>query len=147
MRSARPNRPRRGAAAIEFALCLVFVLLPLVAAVLEWSWYFYQEIRVMRVARDSARVGVSASIAEDNREHAATDWAEMRLDEMGFDTSDNGVEVSYGAETISVGADTRLLVQVVLNVPFEAATGLLPDEISPPDHLNSVYEMVAPVAP
>ncbi len=143
-RPRRIHRNRKGAAAIEFALCMTFVLLPLLAAILEWSWYFYQEIRVMRVGRDAARVGVSASISPDNRTHAATDWAEMRLAEMSFDTSDDGVEVSLGTETINVGGGTRDLLLVTLNVPFEAVTGLLPAGLSPPDHLNSVYAMVAP---
>lgn len=143
MTSAR-SRSRRGAAAIEFALCLVFVLMPLFAAVMEWSWYFYQEMRVMHVARDAARLAVSDTIGDDNRTHAATDWAEMRLAEMNMDTSDDGVSVSLGDETISVGAGTRDLLKVTLNVPFEAVTGLLPDGLSPPAYLNAVYAMAAP---
>jgi len=145
MRGRRASHTRRGTSAIEFALTMTFVLIPLIAAVLEWSWYFYQDIRIMRVARDAARAGVSDTIVDGNRADAASDWAQIRLgDEMGFDISGGAVSVTDGAETISVGGSTRPLLRVEISVPYEHVFGLLPDAAEPPDHLQATYEMVDP---
>jgi hypothetical protein len=145
MRGPRAFRTRRGTSAIEFALTMTFVLIPLIAAVIEWSWYFYQDIRVMRVARDAARVGVSDTVVDGNRADVASDWAQIRLgDDMGFDISGGAVNVTDGEETISVGGDSRPLLRVELSVPYEHVIGLLPDGVDPPDHLNATFEMVDP---
>ena len=145
MRTPRASRSRRGTSAIEFVLTMTFVLLPLMAAVLEWSWYFYQDIRVMRVARDAVRAGVSDSIDDGNRAGAASDWANIRLhDDMGFDISGGAVNVTDGDETINVGGTTRALLHMEISVPYEHVVGLLPDEIEPPDQLTASFDMVDP---
>lgn len=144
MNRPQARRARRGAAAIEFVLSLVLVLLPLLAAVLEWSWYFYQEIRVMRIARDAVRVGVSDQVANANRDDAASDWALVRLAEMGMSTESGVVTVTSGATSINVGTETRPLLQITMNVPYTGVFGLLPEPADPPDTLHFVYGMVSP---
>lgn len=146
MRGQRASRTRSGTSAIEFLLTMTFVLFPLIGAVLEWSWYFYQDIRVMRVARDAVRVGVSDTIVDGNRADAASDWAYIRLgpDEMGFDISGGAVSVTDGVETITVGGETRPLLHIELSVPYEHVIGLLPGGVDPPDHLTATFDMVDP---
>lgn len=138
---ARGRSRRRGAAAIEFSLCLVFVFMPLMAAIFEWSWYFYQEVAIMRVARDAARVGVSDTVATGARASAAQEWAEQRLIAAGYDVSGSEVSVTYPADSITAGAFNRDLLRVEINIEYPAIIGLLPDGGEPPENLSVVYEM------
>lgn len=135
------NGARRGAAAIEFSLCLVFVFVPLMAAIFEWSWYFYQEVIVMRVARDAARVAVSDTVSDSARASVAQAWAEMRLTEMGFTVGASDVDVTYPGDTITAGAYDRDLLRIQISIPYNAIIGLLPNGGEPPETLSIVHEM------
>ena len=132
---------RRGAAAIEFALCLVFVFVPLMAAIFEWSWYFYQEVAIMHVARDAARVGVADTVTDSARASAAQEWAEQRLITAGYDISGSEVQVTYPGDSISAGSHSRDLLHIEIDLPYVAIIGLLPDSAEPPDHLFITYDM------
>lgn len=132
---------RRGAAAIEFSLCLVFVFMPLMAAIFEWSFYFYQETMIMRIARDAARVGVADTVPSGARASAAQEWAEQRLIALGFDVGGSEVQVTYPADSITAGAFNRDLLRVEIDIPYTAIIGLLPNGGEPPDNLAVVYEM------
>ena len=126
--SSRARSRRRGAAAIEFSLCLVFVFVPLMAAILEWSWYFYQEVAIMRIARDAARVGVADTVASGARASAAQEWAEQRLIAAGYDVGGSEVSVTYPADSITAGAFNRDLLRVEIAIPYSAIIGLLPTD-------------------
>lgn len=137
----RRDGARRGAAAIEFSLCLVFVFVPLMAAIIEWSWYFYEEVMVMRVARDAARVGVSDTVPDSARASAAQEWAEQRLIQAGFTVSGSEVSVTYPGDTINAGAFSRDLLRIEIELPYSSIIGLLPNGGEPPDTLRIVHEM------
>lgn len=136
----RPHA-RRGGAAVELALCMIFVLVPMTAAVIEWGWYFYREISIQQLARDAARVGVSDAVSDSGRDSAAQAWAETRLSELGFDSGTATVDVVLGADSITVGTQTRDLLRVTITAEYEQITGLLPDGANPPENLTATYEM------
>lgn len=49
------NRPRRGANALEFALVMTFVLVPLVLGAVEFAWYLTLRIAVDHCVADAVR--------------------------------------------------------------------------------------------
>ena len=51
---------KRGAMTIEFALIVSFGFLPIVFAIFDWSWYFWQASLVQTALWQAAREGASA---------------------------------------------------------------------------------------
>lgn len=141
---ARPahTRRRRGTAAIEFALCLVFVFTPLIVAVTEWSWYLYLQTRVLRIARDAGRVAANKSVGDSSKATAAQAWAETRLMELGLDVGGTEVEVTYPSDTVTVGTVTRDLLRIEITIAYPPLIGALPDVVYPDANLQAVYTVV-----
>lgn len=133
MRSGVPGRSRRGAAAVEFAFSLIFVLVPLLAVTLDWGWYFYRELTVTNAVRDGVRVGVM--VDSSFRSSVTEEWIATRLMEAGFvadeDFSDSSLNVTNDtdAETLTVSA----------SVTYKHLLDLLP--VGPPDELTVTYTM------
>ena len=74
-------RMRRGSQAVEFALVMpVFVVL--LAAIIDFGWYFRQCALVQDAVRDAARVGATT---QDNT--AAKEWGCSILTNGGFTTT------------------------------------------------------------
>lgn len=121
----RRHPPRRGVAAIEFALTLPF-LLAVVLGVTEFSLLLHRTHIMSRAALDACRTG--ASVLEgvnptgDQIEAAATSEARFALTAAG---------VVCGADCV-IGADWHrvnrkwMMLTVTIDVPFEGVTGLVP---------------------
>lgn len=110
---------RRGGAALEFALCAPILLLVL-GGMVEWGWYFSQQILVEGAARDAARAGATADKGADLAQIAER-RARSSLDGAGFDGDGASVSVStwndaeLGEEVleVQVSVDHHPLVSLV----------------------------------
>ena len=117
-------RRKRGAAAVEFALTLPFLLM-VVMGIIELSLLMHRAHMVTRVARDACRIG--SGVIEgvdptgDDIEAAAIDHAEFALETLGVDCG-SGCEVD--AEWYE--DDGWMLLRVHVDVPYEPFTGLMP---------------------
>lgn len=106
------NRRNRGAAALEFAL-VTPVLLLLLFAILDWSWYQFQAMTVGIAATRGARIAASVRPANDP---AAVAEAEVRawMGPYGLDP---------GGATVDVSTSNGALV-VAVSAPFSPLVGL-----------------------
>lgn len=64
VRPAR-RRPENGAAAVEFALVAVFLFIPLLFAMIQYSFYFWSTQSAANAARDAARRGAVGQTCSD----------------------------------------------------------------------------------
>lgn len=121
MNTHPPNRARRGALAIEFALVLP-LLLALATAVIDYGWYLSRASRVVVATRDGARLGVTYSTDESPAPHVvAQQHARDALVEAGIPCAD-GCEV-----TATLGAvDGVPSLTLNVSAPFTPLTGLVP---------------------
>lgn len=113
---------RRGSSAIEFALCLPF-LLTLAAGLVDWGQFFVAELSVVAITRDAARSAIGADDPEDD----ATGRAQALLAAAGMPTE--GATVAASVETdATLGRD---VVTVQVTVPRGARLSLVPspDEV------------------
>lgn len=82
MRRLRRGKARqRGAAAVEFALVLPFLLMMVLGAI-DWGWYFFVREVVTNAAREGARAGAVTTAA--NPTQAAEDIAGNYLTNFGL---------------------------------------------------------------
>jgi hypothetical protein len=115
-------RARRGAAAVEFALCLPVILL-VIAAIVDLTAYLELLQLTSRAARDGARIGSTFiegdSPTGDGIEGAAREQAELLLEEAGRACA-TGCEVSAAWVRI----DDAMFVRVTVAYPYEPIVGL-----------------------
>lgn len=119
-----PRRPRRGIAAVEFALWLPLLVL-LLSAIVDLSWYMSRKRAVVRASHDGARTG--AAIYEhpvldepgSRAVPAAQEQAEQVLDALGVSCPD-GVVARYRDGN---GID---LIRVEVECPFTPLFGMIP---------------------
>lgn len=111
-------KPRRGSAALEFALCLP-VLVTLVTALCDYGWYLGRKLEILDATRDAVRVGVSGASspipATTARLATALEWV--------------GVPRGTAVVTATTRVDTTLdatLLTVTVSVPFTPPFGLVP---------------------
>lgn len=57
---------QRGAVAIEFALVLIFILLPLLIGIIEFGILFYNKAMITNASREGARTGIVSAINPDD---------------------------------------------------------------------------------
>ncbi len=118
------SRRRRGAAAVEFALTLPFLLL-VVMGIIELSLLMHRAHQITRVARDACRIGsgVLEGVAPtgDEIEAAAIDHAEFALETLGVDC---GAGCTIDATWYE--DEGWMLLRVEVDVPYDPFTGLLP---------------------
>jgi Flp pilus assembly protein TadG len=119
---------RAGAAAIEFALCLPIVL-AILGAVVDLSFYISTIEFVSRAAREGARVGSTviegATPTGDQIEAEAESQTAILLTEMGHAC---GANCTVQADWLQI--DTEWYVRVRVDYPYEPIVGLaayLPD--------------------
>src|SRR4051794_14812877 len=62
---ARPARDDHGAAAVEFVLIAVFLFIPLVFTMMQYSFYFWSTQSAADAARDAARRGAVGQTCAD----------------------------------------------------------------------------------
>jgi Flp pilus assembly protein TadG len=135
-------RDSEGAAAIEFALVLP-VLLLILFAILDYGWYFTQQILLLNAVQQGARASAGIQRADGEDLGGYVD----RIRQTAKDTVDNlygfgsltglSVEVDMAdgvPETVTVGVSGQ---------PFSPLTGYLPDALVP-DRLGARAQMVLP---
>ncbi len=108
---------RRGSAAIEFALCLPFVL-ALFGGVLELGNALYWKIAVTNAVRDGARMGVT----EEDPASAAVDRALAVLSEFEI-SCDTALDCEMDAQVQSIDGVDYLVMTA--SVPYVPVVGLL----------------------
>lgn len=107
LRPLRSPPTRRGAAAVEFAICLALGLLPVIMAIMEWSWYFFQQTSVQQALIASARVAAQIDMPTDCPDTVFLAEFEERLDAMNITVSSDDIDVlveagSYGSTSETV---------------------------------------------
>lgn len=141
LRSLRRRSPRRGAAALEFALVLP-VLITLFGGIIELSLFISTFHRVNRVARDAARVG-STIIEGDEPDgtlivEAAEDHANLALDAAGLPCEGGCVMEATWEEDEDSG---YFFITVDITYPYSGITNILPDLME--DGIRSRFSMVS----
>ena len=110
----------RGVSALEFALCLP-VLLTILFGILEYGWFFVNQIVLINSVSAGARAGIKANI--------------MRGDDpiqLAIDTTRNTFWLP-GSLNVSatVSDDEPVKLRVVAHIRFEPLTGYLPSQLLP----------------
>jgi Flp pilus assembly protein TadG len=109
---------RRGASALEFALC-ASALFGLLFAALDWGWLFFRQAQVLQATTQGVRRAATLSREED-RAGAASTYILDNLAEQGVDTT----YATVTAERQGAAPSEVLLVDVAL--PFQPLVGLWP---------------------
>lgn len=116
LRSRRKAR-QRGAAAVEFALVLPFLLMVVLGAI-DWGWYFFVREVVTNAAREGARAGAVTTAA--NPTQAAEDVARAYITNLGL-SQPPAVAVNLTSST--VGATAVTTMNVTVTYPVGSLTG------------------------
>lgn len=110
---------RRGADAIEFALLLP-VLLAVTSAIVDYGWYYSQELSMVAAVREGARIGATVDPDEGSYCSAAGNRAREAMTAAGLD----GAGARIAASTS--GAAPDLVLTVTATVAYSKLIGLLP---------------------
>jgi hypothetical protein len=118
------RRARAGASAIEFALALP-LLIVLIAAVLDYGWFFFAESLAVHAVRDAAREGsMVAESSDPDGGEVAEGIIASTLAQVGYDcTAGSGACVVTTSYTGGTGA--RVL-HIDVRVAYVGLTGLVP---------------------
>lgn len=115
----RPRRSRRGSQAVEFALILP-VMMALTSGIIDYGWFYSQQLQVVSAARDGARGASqldSAASPDDPCTFAVTQAQDI-LTEAGVTGATVHATGAMG------GSEMRLTVEVT--AAFPALFGLAP---------------------
>ncbi len=115
------KHPRRGTAAVEFALTMP-VLLLIIFGVMDYSWYIKQATDVIRATREGLRVGITVAAA-DGPDAAAESQVEVVLSGYGMDC-ESGLDCEIEASTTIVDGLDAVTLRV--EVPFQPLVGMVP---------------------
>jgi len=100
MTAPHPHR-RRGASAIEFALCMPFVLLLIIGSVDCAMWTLAHQ-SLARAVQDGARVGAEFLVPDDGNgkeiENAALAATRTAVQQAGFDPSEVALSAVWSVE-------------------------------------------------
>jgi Flp pilus assembly protein TadG len=113
----RSYADRRGSNAIEFAMLLP-VLMAIVSAIVDYGWYYSEELAVIASAREGARAGAVTPMPDACA--AAITRARAALIDAGLD----GDRALLRATTRGAAPDQVLTVTA--EVPFVKLLGLVP---------------------
>ena len=109
------GKSQRGAAAVEFALVLPFLLMVVLGAI-DWGWYFFVREVVTNAAREGARAGAVATAA--NPTQAAQDMARGYLTNFGLTGA-----TAVTADLSTVGTTNVITMNVGVTYPVGSLTG------------------------
>ncbi len=112
------GKSQRGAAAVEFALVLPFLLMVVLGAI-DWGWYFFVREVVTNAAREGARAGAVATASDPLP--AARNIAGAYLANLGL--TDAGAALDASTSTANVGGTTVTTVNVTVTYPVGSLTG------------------------
>lgn len=131
-RRLRPSR-RRGAMAVEFALCLWLGLIPVVFAIIDWSWYLFQAMTVQSMFHRAAQVGGAVDMSLGT---CPGDQAEATLGDALSAWNLTGATLSSSVQTYTFGVGGTTDIQeltLTVSLPFAPLIGLfslVPDTIA-----------------
>ena len=131
----RNNHRRRAAAAVEFALCLVLGLLPMILAIMEWSWYFFQQTAVQQAVVDAGRVAAQVDMSSACPESTFLAEFEERMDTLNIPYSSGDMDAyvewgAYGFTSEQIGQ-----LRVTYSSTYQPILGLIPT----PNMLNANF--------
>jgi Flp pilus assembly protein TadG len=118
------RRRREGGSAIEFALAFP-VLLVFLFALMDWSWYLFQWMTVVRSAHAGVRLAAGVETS-DGPEAVASEAAEGALEAYGIPRSEATVDAVLDEDILTVD----------VTVDFEPLVGVIPT----PDRLHARAE-------
>lgn len=123
MRGSMPSRARRGASAIEFALCLP-IFLAIVFSVIEYGWVFFQQANVIASVREGVRYAVTLpQNGSPSPDEAAIDRVRNTLLGVGYTSG----QVSRATITATYNGSTpEETLTVAADVPYTSIIGLIP---------------------
>lgn len=116
-RLGRGKARQRGAAAVEFALVLPFLLM-MVLGTIDWGWYFFVREVVTNAAREGARAGAVATAA--NPTQAAEDIARNFITNFGLTGTPT---VAANLSSPIIGATAVTTMSVTVTYPVGSLTG------------------------
>lgn len=122
--------PRRGAAAVEFALTLPVVIV-VATAILDYSWFLNRSADVLTAVREGTRHGTTIE-QEDDPVTEAISHTETALGTYGLSCS-GGCDIE--AQLNDLDGITTLTVQT--RVPYEPIVGLVPT----PENMGATLTM------
>lgn len=108
---------RRGSKAVEFALILP-VMLAFLTGIMDYGWYFSQQISMTTAVRDAARAG-STTPQDEGPVQAAEETLALGLDAAGF-------KGTITTDIQLVGADPDQAIDVHAGTPFDPLVGFVP---------------------
>jgi Flp pilus assembly protein TadG len=114
---------RRGSIAIEFALTLP-LLLALVSALLDYSWYLARSADLLLAVREGTRFAVTTPLASGPDAVAVTQTL-VALDGSGFDCAAAACAVATTLTTLPTTTAPTLLT-VTGTARFEPLVGIVP---------------------
>jgi len=119
MERSNRRRARRGSRAVEFALILP-VLLAFLFGIMDYGWFFNQQIAMSSAVRDGARAGSTAPQDMGADPVLAAEQAVTRaLAAAGF-------RGEVAVNVILVGAAPDQAIEVAASAPYESLTGFVP---------------------
>lgn len=124
------RRARRGAQAIEFALLLP-VLMGVTSAIVDYGWYYSQELAAIAAVREGARAGATNDPEVTTYCYAAETRVRSSLTAAGLDGT--GATVT----TKTSGTSPDQVITVSATVRFTRLMGLIPA----PSQLRSTTTM------
>jgi Flp pilus assembly protein TadG len=120
----RRLQERRGAAAIEFALCLP-IFLAILFGILEYGWIFYEQANVIAAVRSGVRFGVTQDPDTDvNYLDESETTVRTSLAGLGIRASD--LASATITATVSPSTSATNLLTVDCKVPYTPVVGLVP---------------------
>lgn len=126
MMSRALKRGRRtGAMTIEFALIMVMGFMPIVYAMFDWTWYFWQASLVQTALWEAAHEGAAVDMALDCPDSSA----ENKLNDMLSAYNISGAVIDSALDTDTYGIGTpQSIDQLTLSVTveFSPILGLVP---------------------
>lgn len=116
MRARSASRATTGAAAVEFALILP-VFMPIVAGLMDWSWYMYEWMSVDMAVNHGVRLGASVNTSPE-----LTALAAVQSGLTARRVEWEGSNLTATKELVSGG----YVVKVVAVIPYAPPVGLVP---------------------
>ncbi len=133
------HRDNKGIAALEAAILVPLVLLPLIFGIIDWGYVFFVDLSLTNAAREGARRGVTAA-TEEMAVQEAKDAVEAYLVAAGLGTGGlNEVEWDATMENPNLTVKTSI-------ADFEPLIGFLP-EAALPSSLSATAVMRWELAP
>jgi len=114
---------KKGAAAVEFALCLPLLLL-ILFAIMEFGWYFTNQIVLANAVSAGARAGIKAKEWVDPKEDPEVFAKKATRDAFWISNIPN---ISVNISETS----PRTITVRVTSLEYSSITGFLPDDLIP----------------